>query len=115
MVKKKHKKWGKKLRKKKDEERDEKRGKIEKRLYVRIYVCVRKKKTGVTLKNTDESPVFKIPVRFRGFALPREEVGNREEWGWWGLKGLLERRWRTKRKRGEGVERSESTDCRGDK
>lgn len=78
----------------------------------------------VALKNTDESPVFKIPVRLRGFALREKGVEERkrerkreEEWGWWGsgLKGLLERRWRAKRKRGEGVERSESTDCRGDK
>lgn len=74
----------------------------------------------VALKNTDESPVFKIPVRLRGFALREkgaEEREREEEWGWWGsgLKGLLERRWRAKRKRGEGVERSESTDCRGDK
>ena len=109
-------------RKKKEGERERKGRKGEKEREAQCIFIGGGKGIRVALKNTDESPVFKIPVRLRGFALREKGAEERErereeEWGWWGsgLKGLLERRWRAKRKRGEGVERSESTDCRGDK
>lgn len=39
----------------------------------------------VALKNTDESPVFKIPVRLRGFALREKGVGERGRMGLVGI------------------------------
>lgn len=57
---------------------------------VRVCVCVRvrvrEKEIGGMLKNTDESPVFKIPVRLRGFAL-REKRWETEKNGVGGDRG----------------------------
>lgn len=56
-----------------------------KRRIVYIYRRGRGKGRRVALKNTDESPVFKIPVRLRGFALREKGAGKRGRMGLVGI------------------------------
>lgn len=76
-------------RKKKEGERERKGRKGEKEREAQCIFIGGGKGIRVALKNTDESPVFKIPVRLRGFALREKGAEERErERGRMGLVGI---------------------------
>lgn len=81
--------WKEKETAKKEGEREREGRKGEKEREAQCIFIGGGKGIRVALKNTDESPVFKIPVRLRGFALREKGAEERErERGRMGLVGI---------------------------